>query len=80
MERNIRIENLKETLRSEVEKNPSRKVVTKSRMMTYCLLVVFAPLGLYRVWTNEIDFITGEKVFLSFITVMYLFELFKLIF
>lgn len=77
MEQKLRIEALKQDLRMSVEKNPSPKVITKPRLLTYVLLFALTPLGLYRLWRSDSEFSLGEKIVLTMISIIYLTTLYK---
>ena len=52
---------------------------TKWRMISYVSLILLPPYGLYRMWSKESTFVLPEKVVWTFIVIVYVLQLLKLI-
>lgn len=51
---------------------------TKWRMITYVCLILLPPYGLYRVWSKESTFVLPERVVWTFMIIVYLVQLSRL--
>lgn len=52
---------------------------TKWRMITYVCIILLPPYGLYRVWSKESTFVFPEKVVWTFVTIVFVLQLSRLI-
>lgn len=52
---------------------------TKWRLITYVCFILLPPYGLYRMWSKESTFVLPEKVVWTFMMIVYMFQLLKLI-
>ena len=52
---------------------------TKWRIITYVCVICLPPYGLYRIWSKESTFVLPEKEVWTFIVIVYMVQLFKLV-
>lgn len=52
---------------------------TKWRLISYVCLILLPPYGLYRLWSRESTFVLSEKVVWTFMIIVYMLQLSRLI-
>ena len=70
---------LKEELQTMQSQRSVMEAFTKWRMITYAWIIFLPPYGLYRIWSEESTFVRSEKVMWTFMIIVYVLQIFRLI-